>query len=152
MLFFPRLAPCLTGMQACARARCRRRELAQFGHELRLIPPACVKPLVRRGKTDVAGAEAICTAVTQPTMRFVPVKAAAQKAVLMQNRTRVFPVRQPTQPAKAIRAHLGAFGLVASKGVHTMGRPVCEAEAAFLPSEAQEGTSLADQRTSSACP
>ena len=148
---FARLARCLIGMEACARARCWGRELAQFGHEVRLIPPTCVKPLVRRGKTDAADAEAICTAVTRPTMRFVPVKAAAQQAVLMQHRTRVFPVRQLTQLAYAIRAHLGAFGLVAPKGVHTMGRPGCNAEAALLPSEAQEGASRSDRRTSSAC-
>lgn len=73
-LFFSRLAPCLIGMAACAGAHYWARELGKFGHEVRLMPPYYVKPFVKRGKTDAADAEAICTAVTQPTMRFVPVK------------------------------------------------------------------------------
>jgi transposase len=75
--------------------------------------------------------------MTQPTMRFVPVKTEAQQAVLMQHRTRDFLVRQMTQLANAIRAHLGEFGLVMPKGVHNMGRLVAEAEGADLPMEAR---------------
>ena len=108
-----------------------------FGHEVRLIPPSYLKPFVKRGKSDAAVSEAICIAVTRPTMRFVPVKTEAQQAVLMQHRTRDFLVRQLTQLANAIRAHLGEFGLVAPKGVHNMGRLVAEAEAADLPAEAR---------------
>ena len=137
MLFFSRLAPCLIGMEACAGAHYWARELTKLGHEVRLIPPSYVKPFVKRGKTDAADAEAICTAVTQPTMRFVPVKTEAQQAVLMQHRTRDFLVRQLTQLANAIRAHLGEFGLVVPKGVHNMGRLVAEAEGADLPMEAR---------------
>lgn len=137
MLFFSRLTPCLIGIEACAGAHYWARELAKLGHEVRLIPPFCVKPFVKRGKTDAADAEAICTAVLQPTMRFVPVKTEVQQAVLMQHRTRDFPVRQPTQLANAIRAHLGEFGRVVPKGVHTMGRLVAEAEGADLPMEAR---------------
>jgi transposase len=137
LLFFSRLAPCLIGMEACAGAHYWARELAKLGHEVRLIPPSYVKPFVKRGKTDAADAEAICTAVTQPTMRFVPVKTEVQQAVLMSHRTRDFFVRQLTQLANAIRAHLGEFGLVVPKGVHNMGRLVKEAEAADLPPEAR---------------
>lgn len=119
-------------MEACAGAHDRARELARLGHEVRLIPPSCVKPFVKpfvkRGKPDAADAEAICTAVTQPTMRFVPIKTETQQAVLMSHRTRDFLVRQLTQLANAIRAHLGEFGLVVPKGVHDMGRLVAEAE------------------------
>lgn len=104
---------------------------------MRLIPPSYVKPFVTRGKTDAADAEAICTAVTQPTMRFVPVKTEVQQAMLMSHRTLDFLVRQLTQLANAIRAHLGEFGLVVPKGVHNMGRLVAEAEAAELPAEAR---------------
>jgi transposase len=136
-LFFSRLCPCLIGMEACAGAHYWARELTKFGHEVRLIPPSYVKPFVKRGKTDAADAEAICIAVTQPTMRFVPVKTEAQQAVLMQHRTRDFLVRQLTQLANAIRAHLGEFGLVVPKGVHNMGRLVAEAEAADLPAQAR---------------
>lgn len=137
MLFFSRLAPCLIGMEACAGAHYWARELTKLGHEVRLIPPSYVKPFVKRGKTDAADAEAICTAVTQPPMRFVPVKTEAQQAVLMQHRTRDFLVRQLTQLANAIRAHLGEFGLVVPKGVHNMGRLVAEAEGADFPMEAR---------------
>ncbi len=150
-LFFSRLRPCLIGMEACAGAHYWARELTKFGHEVRLIPPSYVKPFVKRGKTDAADAEAICIAVTQPTMRFVPVKTEAQQAVLMQHRTRDFLVRQLTQLANAIRAHLGEFGLVVPKGCHskedqktirgivfpTNGRLVAEAEAADLPAQAR---------------
>lgn len=94
LLFFSRLAPCLIGVEACAGAHCWARELTKLGHEVRLIPPSYVKPFVRRGKTDAADAEAICTAVVQPTMRFVPVKTEVQQAVLMSHRTRHFLVRQ----------------------------------------------------------
>ena len=82
-------------------------------------------------------AEAICTAVVQPTMRFVTVKTETQQAVLISHRTRDFLVRQLTQLANAIRAHLGEFGLVVPKGVHNMGRLVAEADAADLPPQAR---------------
>lgn len=137
LLFFARQTPCLIGIEACAGAHFWARELAKFGHEVRLIPPSYVKPFVKRGKTDAADAEAICTAVTQPTMRFVPIKTETQQAVLMRHRTRDFLVRQLTQLANAIRAHLGEFGLVVPKGVHNMGRLVTEAEVADLPAEAR---------------
>ena len=75
-MFFSRLEPCLVGMEACAGAHHWGREIAALGHEVRLMPPAYVKPYVKRGKTDAVDAEAICEAVTRPTMRFVPVKSA----------------------------------------------------------------------------
>lgn len=136
-LFFSRLAPCLIGIEACGGAHFWARELARLGHEVRLMPPSYVKPFVKRGKTDAADAEAICTAVMQPAMRFVPVKTEVQQAVLMSHRVRDFLVRQLTQLANAIRAHLGEFGLVVPKGVHNMNRLVAEAEAADLPPEAR---------------
>lgn len=137
LLFFSRLRPCLVGMEACAGAHFWARELAKLGHEVRLIPPSYVKPFVRRGKTDQADAEAICEAVIRPSMRFVPVKTETQQAVLIQHRTRDFLVRQLTQLANAIRAHLGEFGIVVPKGVHNMGRLIATAEEADLPTEAR---------------
>jgi len=89
--FFQRLGPCLVGMEACAGAHHWARELTRFGHDVRLMPPSYVKPYVRRGKTDQADAEAICEAVTRPSMRFVPVKSEETQALLMTHKARVRP-------------------------------------------------------------
>lgn len=132
LLIFSRLAPCLIGMEACAGAHYWVRELTKFGHEVRLIPPSCGTPF----KTDAADTEAICTALTQPTMPFVPVKTEVQQVALMSHRTRDFLVRQLTQLANAIRAHLGEFSLFLPKGVHNVNRLVAAAESADLPPEA----------------
>ncbi|MET3582945.1 transposase [Mesorhizobium robiniae] len=80
------------------------------------MPPAYVKPYVKRGKTDAADAEAICEAVTRPTMRFVAIKSEDQQAVLMLHKARELLVRQKTMLTNAIRAHLAEFGLVAAQG------------------------------------
>ena len=93
------------------------RELRALGHEVRLIPPQYVKPYVKRGKNDAADAEAICEAMSRPTMRFVPVKTAEQQAALMLAGLRERLVRQRTQLANAIRGYAAEFGLVAAKGL-----------------------------------
>lgn len=105
-------------MEACATARHWARELSALGHAVRLMPPAYVKPYVKRNKTDAADAEAIAEAVTRPTMRFVPVKSAEQQAALMLHRVRELLVRQRTMLATAIRAHLAEFGIIAPQGIH----------------------------------
>lgn len=121
-VFFSRLEPCLVGMEACAGAHHWARELTALGHEVRLMPPAYVKPYVKRGKTDAADAEAICEAVTRPTMRFVPIKSADRQAALLDHKARDFLVRQQTQTVNAIRAHLAEFGIVVAKGIHNVDR------------------------------
>lgn len=137
LAFFAGLSPCLIGMEACAGAHYWARELAKFGHEVRLMPPSYVKPYVKRGKTDAIDAEAICEAVTRPSMRFVPVKTEDQQAMLLMHRTRDFLVRQLTQLSNAIRAHLGEFGIVAPKGVHNVERLLVLAREAALPEPAR---------------
>ena len=72
--FFEKLAPCLVGIEACATAHHWARQLRALRHDVRLMPPAYVKPYVKRQKNDAADAEAICEAVTRPSMRFVEVK------------------------------------------------------------------------------
>jgi transposase len=115
--FFRALTPCLVGIEACGTAHHWAREIRALGHEVRLIPAAYVKPYVKRGKTDAADAEAICEAVTRPTMRFVPVKTAEQQAVLVLHRTRDLLVRQRTALVNALRGHLAEFGIVAPQGM-----------------------------------
>lgn len=96
LAFFSKLDPCLVGMEACGTSHYWARELGRLGHEVKLMPPAYVKPYVKRGKTDAGDAEAICEAVTRPTMRFVAVKSADQQSVVMLHRTRELLVRQRT--------------------------------------------------------
>lgn len=114
--FFEGLSPCLVGIEACASAHHWGRQLMAIGHEVRLMPPAYVKPYVKRGKTDAADAEAIAEAVTRPTMRFVAVKTEAQQAVLMLHKTRDLLVRQRTMLINALRGHLSEFGIVSAQG------------------------------------
>lgn len=114
--FFGELPPCLVGMEACASAHHWARELIALGHEVRLMPPAYVKPYVKRGKTDAADAEAICEAVTRPTMRFVAVKSVEQQAVLMLHKSRDLMVRQRTMLINALRGHLAEYGIVTGLG------------------------------------
>lgn len=116
MGFFRDLPPCLIGMEACATAHYWARELASLGHEVRLMPPSYVKAYLRRQKNDAADAEAICEAVTRPTMRFVPVKSAKRQAILTLHRTRELLVRQKTTLIRAIRSHCAEFGLVVPQG------------------------------------
>jgi len=113
---FGGLPACLVGMEACASAHYWARELISLGHDVRLTPSAYVKPYVKRGKADAADAEAICEAVTRPTMRFVAVKSVEQQAALMLHKTRDLYVRQRTALINALRSHLGECGIITGKG------------------------------------
>jgi transposase len=115
--FFSKLPPCLVGIEACGTSHFWARELIGLGHEVRLMPPAYVKPYVKRGKTDAGYAEAICEAVSRPTMRFVPIKSVEQQAALSLHRTRDLLVRQRTQLINMIRSLLAELGLNLPKGV-----------------------------------
>ncbi|MCL8000181.1 IS110 family transposase [Brucella sp. 21LCYQ03] len=117
LAFFSKLPPCIVAMEACATAHYWAREIGEFGHEIRLVPPAYVKPFVKRQKNDVADAEAIAEAATRPTMRFVEPKTPEQQARAMVFRTRELFVRQRTQTINALRAHLAEHGLIAPKGL-----------------------------------
>ena len=114
--FFTKLAPCLVGMEACGTAHHWARELVKLGHTVKLMPPAYVKPYVKRGKTDAADAEAIAEAVTRPTMRFVAVKTVDQQGVLMLHRVRELLVRQRTMLTNAFRGHLAELGIIGVQG------------------------------------
>jgi transposase len=117
MRFFECLDPCLVGIEACGTSHYWAREIGKHGHEVRLMPPAYVKPYVKRGKTDASDAEAICEAVTRPTMRYVAIKSPEQQAALALHRTRDLFVKQRTQSVNMIRSLLAEFGIEMRRGI-----------------------------------
>jgi transposase len=116
LAFFQKLPPCLVGIEACASSHHWSRELQALGHTVRLMPPAYVKPYVKRQKNDATDAEAICEAVGRANMRFVPTKSPEQQSGLVLHRTRHLFIRQQTSVINAIRAHCAEFGIVAPVG------------------------------------
>ena len=133
---FQKLRPCLVGIEACASSHYWSRELQALGHRVRLMPPAYVRPYVKRQKNDMADAEAICEAVTRANMRFVPTKTPEQQSGLMLHRTRHLFMRQQTSVINAIRAHLAEFGIVAPvgrRGVEELLRVVADANDKRVP-------------------
>src|SRR5438477_2895946 len=118
LAFFQKLLPCLVGIEACASSHYWSRELRALGHTVQLMPPAYVKPYVKRQKNDAADAEAICEAVTRANMRFVATKTPEQQSGLVLHRTRHLFIRQQTAVINAIRTHLAEFGIVAPVGRH----------------------------------
>lgn len=116
LAYFEALPRCVIGLEACNTSHHWARELTALGYDVRLMPAQYVKPYVKRGKTDAADAEAICEAVTRPTMRFVAVKTPEQQSVMMLHRVRLMLNRQRTQLSNALRAHMAEFGVVAPVG------------------------------------
>lgn len=114
--FFAALPPAVVGMEACGGSHHWARLLRGLGHEVRLLPPAYVKPYVKRNKTDGRDAEAICEAMQRPSMRFVAVKSPEQQAVQTLHRARELLVRQRTMAGNALRAAFAEFGVVAPQG------------------------------------
>jgi transposase len=137
--FFEKQSPCLVGIEACGSAHYWGRELSRLGHDVRLIPPSYVKPYVKRQKNDAADAEAICEAVTRPSMRFVPIKSLEQQSIMVAHRTRSILTRQRIQLSNAIRGHMAEFGLVAPigrNGLETLIAIVADAGDSRVPKEA----------------
>lgn len=133
--FFAEQPVCTVAMEACASAHHWARAIGAFGHDVKLIPPAYVKPFVKRQKNDASDAEAITEAATRATMRFVAVKTEAQQSSAMAYRTRDLFVRQRTQTINALRGHLAEFGIVAPIGIAHVGRltAIVEGEDGRLP-------------------
>ena len=116
-MYFAQLPPCIVGMEACSGAHYWARKLQSQGHTVKLMAPQFVKPYVKANKTDTADAEAICEAVTRPTMRYVPIKGADQQAVLSLHRARQGFVRSRTALANQIRGLLGEYGIALPQGI-----------------------------------
>ena len=115
--YFAALAPTVVGLEACGASHYWARVLRELGHEVRLVPPQYVKPYVKRGKNDRIDAEAICEAMSRPSMRFVPVKSAEDQAAAMLLSVRDLLVKQRTMLVNAIRSHAAEFGVIGAKGV-----------------------------------
>jgi transposase len=115
--FFMAQPPGIVAMEACAGSHYRGREIGRLGHTVRLIPPAYVKPFVKRQKNDAADAEAICEAAQRPSMRFVPVKDEEQQASGVVFRARDLLVHQRTQCINALRGHLSEYGYIFPQGI-----------------------------------
>ena len=137
--YFGSLAPSRIGLEACGTAHHWARELQALGHEVKLLPPAYVKPYVKRGKNDAIDAQAICEALMRPSMRFVPVKSREQQAALMVHKVREQLVRTRTRLVNVLRSHLAELGVVAPQGISRIG----ELKAAVLNESDERLPSLA---------
>lgn len=134
--FYAQIEPCRVGMEACGSAHHWARELIAMGHEVVLIPPAYIKPYVKRGKNDAVDAAAACEAVSRPDMRFVAIKSEQQQAILMVHKARDLLVKQRTMTVNSLRGSLAEFGVVVAKGVHRVEELAEKAAAARLPETA----------------
>ena len=117
LAYFSKLEPCLIGMEACSGAYYWARELSKFDHDVRLMAPQFVKPYVKSGKNDANDAEAICEAVSRPTMRFVAIKTVEQQVIQAEHRIRSRLVKSRTALANEIRGFLAEFGIAVSKSI-----------------------------------
>ena len=122
LAFFEKLPPCLVGMEACGSAHYWAQQISAMGHTVRLMPAVYVKAYVKRNKTDAADAEAICEAVTRPTMRFVAVKGQQEQAAAIVLRTRDLLTKQRTQSINALRGHMAELGVIAATGARSCTR------------------------------
>jgi transposase len=138
LAFFSQLPRCVVAMEACGGAHFWGREIGKLGHEVRLIPPAYVKPFVKRQKNDAADAEAICEAAQRPTMRFVPVKSEETQGAAMVFRVRELLIRQRTQVINALRGHLTEFGQIVPQGAANAAKliAIVEEPTSDLPADA----------------
>ena len=114
--YFEKLPPALVAIESCGSSHHWARLLQSFGHEVKLIPPQYVKPYVKRGKNDATDAEALCEAVTRPSMRFVPIKSRDRQAACMLMTVRERLVSVKSQLSNAFRSYAAEFGIIGPAG------------------------------------
>ena len=124
--FFANLEPCLVGMEACGGAHYWSRELARFGHAVRMMAPIFVKPYLKTNKNDRNDAQAICEAVQRPSMRFVQPKTPEQQAILQLHHGRRLLVCQRVALSNHLRGILSEYGIVLPQGVKVISRRLPE--------------------------
>ena len=112
LAFFRSTPACEVGIEACGGAHHWAREIGKLGHSVKLIAPQFVKPYVKTNKNDAADAEAICEAMSRPTMRFVPIKSTAQQDLQAIHRIRSELIKQRTGKGNQIRGLLTEYGIV----------------------------------------
>jgi transposase len=118
--------PCLIGLEACSGAHEWARRLQRFGHEVKLMAPRFVAPYRKNGKNDGNDAEAICEAVSRPSMRFIPIKTAEQQAVLCLHRVRQGFIEERTATINRLRGLLAEFGFVLAQSSAAVRQGVSE--------------------------
>lgn len=126
LAYFGELPPTLIGMEACGSAHYWARELGKMGHEARLMSPQFVKPYVKSGKNDANDAEAICEAVSRPSMRFVTVKTVEQQVIQAEHRIRARLIKARTALGNEIRGLLAEFGIVLPVSLGRLRRAIPE--------------------------
>ena len=124
MAYFTHLPACTIGLEAGSSSHYWARQLSGLGHTVKLMAPQFVRPYVKTNKNDARDAEAICEAVTRPTMRFVPIKTVEQQAMLAVHRARQGFVKARTAQANQLRSLLAEFGLVVPQGIAALLRAV----------------------------
>jgi transposase len=118
--FIANLPLCLIGMEACGGSHYWARKFQSFGHEVKLMSPQYVKPYVKTNKNDANDAEAICEAVSRPSMRFVPIKSLEQQDIQSLHRIRSRLISEKTALINQIRGLLAEYGIVIAQGVYSL--------------------------------
>jgi len=126
LVYFSKLPPCLIGMEACGSGHYWARELGKLGHDVRMMAPQFVKPYVKSGKNDANDAEAICEAVSRPSMRFVSVKTVEQQVMQAEHRIRARLIRSRTALSNEIRGLLAELGIIIPTSMGKLRRAVPE--------------------------
>jgi Transposase len=121
-----KLEPCLVGMEACGSAHHWAREIEKLGHTVKLMSPQFVAPYRKGNKNDPNDAEAICEAVTRPSMRFVPIKSEAQQDLQALHRVREQLLKSRTALVNQVPGLLGEHGIVAPRGIAHLRRLMVE--------------------------